>query len=703
MPEPIHPPLAQSLRFSPRAVARAESANYHQGEDIRLHLVVRGHEGRPCLIVNDCLGGQWGEELRLPLTPEEALSPTVEVAFTGAGILIQILGEAPVAFRPGTAPPQSLLPRHGPDVAVGPAEMPTLELPALATPAALPVQGDGVIEAASHLPGTGHRLLVIRLADAGLEAALVQAQAPMRLRDAAGAGTAAAAWFCALPEGQGLLAALPSPGEAAITGAELLPPGRPPLHLVPARGQAEAPRPMPAEFVSLLAAAQGPAKRELERLLARGFTGRDTLSWLSAPVRMRVARCLRTPEGLLLQGWLHDPRGAIASIRLRAGEGAWPLKPGAWLDTMAWDGEGGRGFLARAPAPVRLGEAWLDVTLASGESGTLPLPLPEGADIPALRAILAEAGAIPEAALEHAFGSVLGQPLVALNRHRLARPMAVEEHAFGTPPAAPRASLVIPLHGRLDMMAVQMALFTACGMGGDEVIFVLDDPPRREAALALAQSAWDRFGMPLRLILPAEGRGFGPASNLGMRHAKGEVVVFLNADAFPHGTDWLDHLVRAVAEPGVGAAGARLLYPDGSLQHGGMRLEAGPGGWLFPEHPGKGLRPPPPAPGLREVEALTGACLALQREVAERFGGFDEDYVIGDFEDADLSARLAEAGLRRVMVDAATLVHLERQSQGRADAQAGRWNLTLLNAWTYNHRWKKGTAGSAADQKRSAR
>ncbi len=684
MPELIHPPAAQSLRFSPRAVARSESANYHQGEDIRLHLVVRGHEGRPCLIVNDCLGGQWGEELRLPLTPEEALSPKVEVAFTGGGILIQILGEAPVPFRPGAAPPQALLPRHGPDITVGAAE-----LPALSTPTASPIQGDGIIEAATSLPGTGHRLLLVRLADAGLEAALVQAQAPMRLRDASGVGPAAAAWFCALPEGQGLLAAIPSPGEAPLTGAELLPPGRPPLNLVPARGQAEAPRPMPAEFITRLATAEGPAKRELERLMARGFTGRDTLSWLSAPVRMRVARCLRTPEGLLLQGWLHDPQGAVTSIRLRAGETAFPLKPGAWLDTMAWDGEGGRGFLARAPVPVRLGEAWLDVTLGTGESGTLPLPLPETADIPALRAILAEAGAIPETALDHAFGGVIGQALVALNRHRLARPMAVEAREFGTPPATPRASVVIPLHGRLDMMAVQMALFTACRMARDEVIFVLDDPPRREAALALAQSAWDRFGMPLRLILPAEARGFGPASNLGMRHARGGVVVFLNADAFPRGTDWLDHLVAAVADPSVGAAGARLLYPDGSLQHGGMRLEAGPGGWLFPEHPGKGLRPPPATEGLRDVEALTGACLALRREVAERFGGFDEDYVIGDFEDADLSVRLAAAGLRRVMVDQATLVHLERQSQGRADEQAGRWNLTLLNAWTYNQRWKR--------------
>jgi GT2 family glycosyltransferase len=682
MPETLHPPLAQRLRFSARAVARSESANYHQGEDIRLHLVVRGHEGRPCLIVNDCLDGQWGEELRLPLTPEEALAPEVEVAFTGMGVLVRLEGGAAVPFRPGTAPPQALVPRHGPDVTASPAALPET-LP----DAAAVITGDGVIEAAAALPGTGHRLLILRLADALLEASLIAAPVLLRLRDGSGLGPAAPAWFCALPPGQGLMAAVVSAGDAPLTGAELLPPGRPPLHLVPARDQPEAPRPMPSEFLNRLATASGPARRELERLLARGFTGRNTLSWLSAPVRMRVTRVLRTPEGLLLQGWWHDPRGAIAAIRLRSGEEAWPLRPGAWVETEARDGEGGQGFLARAPVSKALGEAWLDVTLDTGEIGTLPLPMPEAAEPGAMRALLAEAGGIAEAALNACYGDVLGPALVALQRAKLARPMLVEERLFGFPPAAPRASLVIPLHGRLDMLPVQMALFTACRMAGDEVILVLDDPPRREAALALAQSLWERYALPMRLILPAESRGFGPASNLGLKAARGDVVVFVNADVFPQGTDWLDLMVAAVQPAGVGAAGARLLYPDGSLQHGGMEMRPGPAGWRFPEHPAKGLRPPQAAEAPREVEALTGACLALRRDVAERFGGFDPDYVIGDFEDADLCQRLTAEGLRCVMEDRAVLVHLERQSQGRADEQAGRWNLTLLNAWSYRQRW----------------
>ena len=685
MQGPLHPPAAQSLRFSARAVARSESANYLQGEDIRLHLLVRGHEGRPCLIVNDCLGGQWGEELRLALTPEEALAPRVEAAFTTAGILVTLAGGAALPFRPGQPVPLALVPRHGPSIEVSAAETPITETLPLA-----PIEGEGIIEAAARLPGTGHWLLVLRLADPVLERQMITAPVPVRLRDETGLGPLRSAWICALPEGKGLLAAVAHAGEAPLSGLELLPPGRPPLHLLPQQGQAHAPRPPPSEFARRLTEAEGPARPELERLLARGFTGRDTLSWLSAPIRLVVTRLLPTPEGLLIQGWLGDPHRAVANIRLRAGEAAWPLRPGAWLDTESFDAEGARGFLARAPVNTRLGEAWLDVTLATGEIGTLPLPLPEPPELPALRGMLAAAGRIPDGALDHAFGEVLGPALVALNRRRLARPMGAEERGFGTPPAEPRASLIIPLHGRLDMMPVQMALFSACRMEGDEIIFVLDDPPRREAALIMAQSCLDRFGLPLRLILPAESRGFGPASNLGMRHARGRVVVFLNADAFPQGTDWLDRLVAALEEPGAGAVGARLLYPDGSLQHGGMRLEAGAqrSGWRFPEHPGKGLRPPAAADAPREVEALTGASLALRREVAERFEGFALDYVIGDFEDADLCARLRQAGLRCLMEDRATLVHLERQSQGRADDQAGRWNLTLLNAWTYRQKWK---------------
>ncbi|MDB5413560.1 MAG: hypothetical protein JWR10_1895 [Rubritepida sp.] len=670
-------PIAQQVSFTARAVAQAQSANYHQGEDIRLHLVVRGHDGQPCLIANDLVAGQWGEELRLPLSPAEALAPRVGVAFTGEGIFVTPPGGEAVAFRPDRPIPQSLVLRRGPDIEIGEGEA---VAPSEAAPIAL--EGDGVIEAAGTLPGTDRRLLILRLADAALEAALTAAPVPLRLGD----GAAVPAMLCAFDAGEGqlgLLAAI-SDSEAVPTSAELLPPGLPPLRLTPPPGQRLAPHPLPAELLAKLqrhlAVARGPARADMERLLQRAFTGRDTLTWLSSPVRMAVTRLVLTGEGVLLQGTFSDPRGAVTAIRLRRGDAAVPL---AWLDTAE------AGFLARAALNGPLGEAWIEVALNTGETGTLPLPLAEPAEIPALRAILDGAGTIPSAQLDHAFDAVLGPPLLALHRRRLARPMAVQAHSFGTPPESPRASVVIPLHGRLDMLPVQMALFSGCDMAEDEVIFVLDDPPLRAAALAMAKSVWQCFGVPLRLILPAEQRGFGPASNLGLQHSRGQVVCFLNADAFPQATDWLTRLVAALDDATVGAAGARLLYPDGSLQHGGMTPEPAPdrAGWVFPEHPGKGLRPHAASPEPREVEAITGACLALRRDVAERLGGFDPDYVIGDFEDADLCARLRRDGLRCVVEDRATLVHLEGQFQGRATGGPGRWNLTLLNAWTYNRRW----------------
>ncbi|MDB5376577.1 MAG: hypothetical protein JWR00_1023, partial [Rubritepida sp.] len=324
-----------------------------------------------------------------------------------------------------------------------------------------------------------------------------------------------------------------------------------------------------------------------------------------------------------------------------------------------------------------------------GEVGTLSLPAPSSG-MPALRGLLEGIGAIPAAKLDYAFDVVLGAPLVALNRARLALPMAVEERVFGVAPETPRASLVIPLHGRLDLLTAQAALLS--DLPADEVILVLDEPPRREAAIERAAALSHRFGLPLRLLLPAESRGFGPASNLGLERARGRYVCFLNADAFPESPGWLDRLVGALDDPSVGAAGARLLYPDGSLQHGGMipQPAADRAGWVFPEHPGKGLRPPAASSAPRDVPALTGACLAMRREVAQRYGGFDPAYVIGDFEDADLCAKLARDGLRLTMVDTAEVTHLERQSQGRVAAEQGRWNLTLLNAWIYNRRWHGG-------------
>ena len=89
---------------------------------------------------------------------------------------------------------------------------------------------------------------------------------------------------------------------------------------------------------------------------------------------------------------------------------------------------------------------------------------------------------------------------------------------------------------------------------------------------------------------------------------------------------------------------------------------------------------------LRRCVSITGACMMLDRKLTERFGGFDEVYVIGDFEDSDLCLRLAAGGLGCAVDPQVQLFHLERKSQA-SSASSWRMNLTIYNAWQHQRRW----------------
>jgi GT2 family glycosyltransferase len=114
--------------------------------------------------------------------------------------------------------------------------------------------------------------------------------------------------------------------------------------------------------------------------------------------------------------------------------------------------------------------------------------------------------------------------------------------------------------------------------------------------------------------------------------------------------------------------GAKLLYPDGALQHGGIVL--GVGGVAGHSHLGL----PGDEPGYfarmvltQEVSAVTGACLAVRTEAFAEVGGFDAEHLAVAFNDVDLCLRLRAAGYRNVWTPHARLVHHESKSRGPED------------------------------------
>ncbi len=158
---------------------------------------------------------------------------------------------------------------------------------------------------------------------------------------------------------------------------------------------------------------------------------------------------------------------------------------------------------------------------------------------------------------------------------------------------------------------------------------------------------------------------FARLNNLAAEQATGEILLLLNNDVAVTDPGWLREMVRHAIRPGIGAVGARLLYPDGTVQHAGVVL--GLGG--VAGHVGIGADAADPGPfGLlhlvREVGAVTAACMAVPIAAWRAVGGMDAEHLGVAFNDVDLCLRLREAGYRIVFTPYAELVHHESKSRG---------------------------------------
>jgi len=339
----------------------------------------------------------------------------------------------------------------------------------------------------------------------------------------------------------------------------------------------------------------------------------------------------------------------------------------------------------------------LEVTRASGESMLRAIPEPTLHGFPAMRALL-DRFELRYGALGRGFDDVIGPAIESLGAANRSAKVLQEVLDFGASTVAPEISVIVPLYGRIDLMEYQFALFSAYPAGvAHELIYVLDDPPKRTEMLELAESLHARYDIPFRLVLLSRNVGYAPANNIGLALASGRVICLMNSDVFPRDAGWLGRLARRLdATPELTAIGPMLLFEDGSVQHQGIMFEALPefAGWLFPMHAGKGRRPGPET-GLRHAPAITGACFMIARDTLRDLGGLDEAYAIGDFEDIDLCMRLAERGMSCAVDLDVAMYHLERQSQA-GPVLRWRMNLTLANAWLHHRRWGAALAKAAA-------
>ena len=170
-------------------------------------------------------------------------------------------------------------------------------------------------------------------------------------------------------------------------------------------------------------------------------------------------------------------------------------------------------------------------------------------------------------------------------------------------------------------------------------------------------------------VLTWQGKGFNYSAlnNFGARYATGEYLLLLNNDTEVITPGWLEEMVMYAQQKRVGCVGAKLLYPDDTIQHAGVGFGiGGVAGHLHKYFPATSDGYMGRLNYVQDVYGDTAACLLIRKDIYDEVHGLDESYAVA-FNDVDFCVRVREAGYTNVFTPFAQLYHYESKSRGMED------------------------------------
>ncbi|HEX4750924.1 MAG TPA: glycosyltransferase family 2 protein [Bryobacteraceae bacterium] len=234
-------------------------------------------------------------------------------------------------------------------------------------------------------------------------------------------------------------------------------------------------------------------------------------------------------------------------------------------------------------------------------------------------------------------------------------------------PPQTRVSIIIASGGKEPILRSSLRTLTQKTTYKDYEIVVIDNSKADRI-----QKLVGDFQQPAGRVRYIDWRNkpfnYSVINNAAARHCDSPVLLFLNDDTSVISGDWLEAMVELAMRSEVGVVGAKLLYPDGRIQHGGVVM----GLYDNCGHAFKGLEGTARhyfdfSDIIRNVSAVTGACLMSRAEVFWRAGGFDEQEFAVAFNDIDLCLKIGELGYRVLYTPHATLYHHEAFSKTSKD------------------------------------
>lgn len=232
-------------------------------------------------------------------------------------------------------------------------------------------------------------------------------------------------------------------------------------------------------------------------------------------------------------------------------------------------------------------------------------------------------------------------------------------------------TILIPTKDRVDLLKRCISsLYKTCDKRFVKIL-IMDDRSTDVATLKYFQELESDQIFECKVVRPKRGDGtfnYARLINEGVEHVDTSYILQLNNDVEAIDSGWLEDMMGWLSIEGVGVVGARLLYPDHTIQHAGIVV--GPHGGLadhqfhqLPDNEVGYLALPHAA---RDVSAVTGACLLTSTALFRKLAGFDEISFAVEYNDVDFCLRVIESGKRVVYTPQATLTHLTSASRGKS-------------------------------------
>ena len=251
----------------------------------------------------------------------------------------------------------------------------------------------------------------------------------------------------------------------------------------------------------------------------------------------------------------------------------------------------------------------------------------------------------------------------------------------------PLVSIIIPTLNHFDMLKTCIDSILAKTTYKNYEVFLVDTGSTNQNVFDYYKELTINHSF-IHLLKDNRPFNYSAVNNLAVTKTKGDILLFLNNDVEVINDDWIERMLEQAQREAIGAVGAKLYYPDGRIQHGGiiggLYGVAGHAHRYFPQK----------AHGyvgrlqiIQNLSAVTGACLMMRRKVFEEVGGFDDRFAL-EFNDVDLCLKIIQRNYRIIWTPYAELYHHESKTRGYEDTQE-KYERFVKEINLFKTRWKE--------------